>query len=340
MRWIAPLALATVAAIGGCGGGRAPAGPTAAACDVVRGMPGPEDLELDRRDPRGPRLLVSSLERRGPITPGALFAVPLSGGALGPPKVLELVGRDAVAFRPHGISLVPAARPPLLYVVNHVTESEHAIEVFEIDGDRLRFRRRLTDPLVTTPNDVVALADGHVYVTNTGPSQGLGGFLSMLLGLRRGTVAHFDGQRWTIAARDISYANGVAVNATGDRLYVAGVRDEAIHELRRRPETGAIDARLRTIEVGSGVDNLTWAGEHALLVAAHPKAFAFLRHMGNAAKRAPSEVYRVDVRDGSVTRLYADDGRTISAASTAIAHDGRLSMGQVFDDAVVACPLR
>jgi arylesterase / paraoxonase len=281
---------------------------------------------------------VSSQEHRGDNRPGAIFSVPLAAGGLGPPKPFEVAGRDGAPFHPHGISLAVTSSRTLLYVINHLTEREHAVEVFEVERDRLLFRERLTSTLLTSPNDLVALVDGHVYVTNMGPSRGVGGFLSMLLSLRRGNVVHYHAGKWTMAADKIAYANGIAVSAAGDTLYVAGVRDKAIHVYARRLDTGEIDPeRRRSIDVGSGVDNLTWADEHTLLVAAHPKALAFLGHARRAGHTAPSEVYRIDVRRGTVTLFYADDGTTISAASTALLHEGRLYLGQVFDDAVVSC---
>ncbi len=334
--WLVPLVLAT--AVAGCASGRATA---AAGCHFAQGMWGPEDIELDRQDPRGPRLIVSSQKRERARPPGAIFSIPLaSGGAFGEPKPLTLAGRGERAFHPHGISLVPGA-PPLLYVINHVTSREHAVEVFEIDGDTLRFRRPLlTDPLLTTPNDLVALRNGQIYVTNSGAGPSFGGMLAALFGLRHGTVVRFDGRRWSRAAEDIAFANGIAVNTAGDLLYVGGARDKAIHVFPRRPETGEIGERIRTLEIGSGADNLTWADAHTLLAAAHPSIRAFAWHGAGLASTAPSEVYRVDVRDGSVTRAFADDGTNVSAASTAILHDGRLYLGQVINDRVVSCPPR
>ena len=187
------LALSVVAA-GLAGTGDLPA----SECRATHGVPGPEDLELDLRDARGPRLIVSSQEQRqSPRPMGTIFSVPLAAdGTLGTPKAFELVARDARPFHPHGISLVAGA-PSLLYVINHVTDAEHAIEVFEIEGDRLLFRPPpLTSDLLTTPNDLVALPDGHVYVTNSGAGRSLGGLLTALLGLRRGNVVHHHGGRW------------------------------------------------------------------------------------------------------------------------------------------------
>jgi len=45
----------------------------------------------------------------------------------------------------------------------------------------------------------------------------------------------------------------------------------------------------------------------------------------------------VDTNGLRAERVYADSGAEISAASTGLLVNGRLYLGQVFDDAVVAC---
>ena len=47
----------------------------------------------------------------------------------------------------------------------------------------------------------------------------------------------------------------------------------------------------------------------------------------------------MDVTDGSSVLVYADPGTTISATSTAVLHDNRLYLGQVFNDGIVSCRL-
>ena len=322
-----------VAALIGCG---SLAPPSARDCHAVAWIPGPEDLELDTTDARGPRLLVSSFERRHDAGDGRIVAVPLRDRGFGEPRVLTLTGRDGRVFAPHGIALARTSAGPRLYVINHPAASEHAVEVFAVDGDRLVFERRLMSPLLVDPNDLVARDDGQIYVTNTGAS-GLGGALGFVLGLRRGTVVHFRNGTWQPAVADIGYANGIAIDPRGDVLYVAGFRDQAIHVFRR---TGAAWRREEPIHVGSGVDNLTWADDDTLIAAAHPSLSAFMRHWRDGARRAPTEVYRIDVRRRRAPeRIYTDQGAIVSAASTAILRNGWLYMGQVFDPQVVGCPL-
>jgi len=222
---------------------------------------------------------------------------------------------------------------------SRLSPSSRAIEVFDVDGDRLVFRPpRLTHALLDSPNDLVALPDGQIYVTNMGPSRGITGLLSLLLGLRLGTVVHYKDGQWHPVADGISYANGIAVSPAGDTLFVAGLRDQGIHVYPRNPGTGAIGARARFIPVGSGVDNLTWADARTLVVAAHPKLLALALHARDAARRAPSQIYRIDAATGASTLVYADDGATISAASTGLVWKDRLYMGQVFGRGIVACP--
>lgn len=301
-------------------------------------MPGPEDIELDLSGPAA-RLIVSAVERRK-AAQGAIFAIPVGqDGALGAPRALEVVGRDDTPFVPHGISLVGEAKPRL-YVINHIARDRHAVEVFRLDGERLAFVDRLTSPLLTTPNDLVTLADGQIYVTNTGRTSGIAGALALLLVRRLGSVVHHKDGRWTEVATGIAFANGIALAPDGGALYVAGTRDKALYVFRRDPRTGTLGAESRTIVIGSGVDNLTWTDGNTLVLAAHPSLFPFVLHASGVRQRSPSEVYRVDVSGARAPELvFADDGTRVSAASTAILWRDRLYMGQVFSPGVIACSL-
>jgi arylesterase/paraoxonase len=331
------LALALLLALSGCQSLAPAAGQN---CHSVAWMPGPEDIELDESDPTSPRLIVSSFERRHDAGDGRIVSVPLAARGFGEPRPFKLQRRGNSPFAPHGISLVSTPAGPRLYVINHLSESEHAVEVFIVHRDHLEpAGPPLTDALLFAPNDLVALPDGQVYVTNTGASS-LWEQLGLLFGQRRGNVVHFKDGQWRVVAEHIGFANGIAVDRSGAALYVAGFADKAIHVFRREPQTGAIGERVRSIEVGSGVDNLTWADDDTLIVAAHPSLLAMARHRASPTRRAPSEVYRVNVRrDESPTLIYSDPGTVVSAASTGIVRKGWLYLGQVFDPQVVGCPL-
>jgi arylesterase/paraoxonase len=303
-------------------------------------MPGPEDIEVDT-SAAGPRLIVSSLERRTAKAEGAIFAVPLPEG--GPIQPFEIVGRDNVRFSPHGISLV-YSEGWRLYVINHVSPCCHVIEIFEVKGSQLIFVDRLASTLLRSPNDLVALADGQIYVTNMGWTRGLLGLLGLLFAVPNGNVVHYKDGRWTVAADGIAYANGIAINRSGDTLYVAATREKAIAVFPRNRETGTLDPRVESIDIGSGVDNLSWADSNTLIAAAHPKLLALARHSRDKAHVAPSQIYSVSVRspDGEprVKLVYEDNGCAVSAASTGIQWNGALYMGQIFNRGITVCRSR
>lgn len=314
-------------------------------CQTAIGIPGPEDFALDPTSGRGrkPRLLISSQDRRlrdpngEMLQAGAIFALPLKGPGAMVPEVLPFQGRDDYPFHPHGIDLVQAPTGLLLYVINHALNDTHCIEVFRVEKKKLVFLNRLHSSLIIHPNDLTALPDGQLYISNDRTGSGLTANLCDFFKLGCGSVTHFSPAEnlWRIVAEDISFANGVAVR--DDRLYVAGSRDMGIHVYRRDPLSGAVFERVAFWEVGSGVDNLMWENEITLNTAAHPDIFAFLDHASDPDAHSPGDVYRVDITTGQATQIFADDGRIMDAPATALVYNGRLYISGVFDPEVVSC---
>ncbi len=317
-------------------------------CRTVQGVPGPEDFVLDdvTYGGRRPRLIVSSQERRRTdpngefLEPGTIYAVPLSrNGEFETPEAFTFVNRDDYPFHPHGFDLVESTEGLLLYVINHALQQSHSIEVYGVRRDELVFLRRLRSTLLVSPNDLLALPDGTLYISNDRLQTGLSGALCDYFAFGCGNVVHYSPAEnlWRVAAADISFANGV--EASEDRLFVAGTMDMGIHVYQRDAFTGRVGAKTAFYEIGSGVDNLIWEDETRLLVAAHPDIFAFLDHVEDENKHSPSEVYRVEAFTGRSQRIFADDGKLIDASATALMYAGRLFVSQVFDPEIVSCAL-
>lgn len=303
-------------------------------------MPGPEDFEPEPL-PKPARIFVSSQNRRaldeaGEFAQGGtIFQLSLEPGAV--PEPMTLAERDALPFHPHGIAAVARAPFPLLYVINHPVHHSHVIEIFEVRMKELRFVRRLRSPLLISPNDLVALPDGHIYVTNDhGTEQGVSRLLEDLLALRKSNVVRYDGVTWRIAAENIAFANGIAVSQSGDRLFVGSSRDRGIY-VYSRLAGGALNDAPRFVDLNSGADNLMWETPEWLNVAAHPSALDFLAHARDSASPSPSEVFRVHAETLRVARVYRDPGTQISASSTALVMANRLLVSQVFEDFAISC---
>lgn len=364
-------ALALLALVGG------PLGCAHAApvpCEVLGEMPGPEDF--DRLPPRGEAaLLVSSVERRGEgldTATGSLLLVDASSGAALP---MPVHGRDACAFRPHGISTVQriGGAWEVFVVVHHGREDRsregcglasaaphepertrrsrrakpsrpHSVERYRVEDDGLHFVERMTDPLLTNPNDVDAAPDGRLWVSNNPqweePSQLVS---DMLLGRRRGKVLLYRPveREWSVAARRMLYPNGVAVDEEAERLTVAAARGK----LRQFPLDGVGEAEGPPVRRGRArgtLDNLLWADDGALWTTGHPRGLAFMRHVKASEEVAPTEVFRVTPDPERRRKLAAqrafrvDDGR-VDAGSVALPVAGGVVVGQVFDPGVMLC---
>jgi hypothetical protein len=316
--------------------------------DPVGEFPGAEDFEVDASRPGRTRLLVSSLARPA-NTDGALWSLPVTAAGLG--EAVKLVDAvDGCPLRPHGISLVGRrAAAPRLYVINHRSDDDpeacrcarrgpdgcllHTIEVFDVGVDALAHVETLADPLVRSPNDLAATAEGELYVTNEVTYQSVWRRLAEMLGLSSSSyVAHFAQGRWERMAEGIFYANGIAVD--DGHVYVAGLMDQMIHVYER---SGSGDA-VASLSLGSHVDNLLWGSEPGqLFAAAHPSLLAVARHAGGFLETAPSEAYRIDVPTRSVRRIHRSGGEHARAASAAVVWDDVLYLGQVVAPGIGRC---
>jgi sugar lactone lactonase YvrE len=311
--------------------------------------PGPEDIEVDTTCPDAPRLIVSAQERRvrnsqgGSHYRGQILSVPLTGDHRGDavPFTIEGRGRD-VPFHPHGISLVQSDGGSLLYVINHKNGRSGVVEVFRVEGTRLIARETLRETgLLNRPNDLVALRNGDVYVTNlTTHNNPIADLFTVLIGSGSGSVVRYHNGQWAPAAPNIAYANGIAASPDGQRMFVAGSRDRGIHVFDLKPGADMWqEDRGEFIDVGRGVDNLTWEVPGKTLIAArHPSGWKFRQHAQNPERHSPAEVMRIDVGPPpAITRFRLEPEPQINAVSVGVMWNGGLYLGQVYDAGVHAC---
>lgn len=315
-------------------------------CQVETGIPGPEDFALDARATGGPRLIVSSQQRRGAsvdgIMPfdGALFAVPLHQGRLGEAQRLSISNRDDVAFHPVGIDLrVQADGSRRLYVANRLVPGRSVVEIYELRALQLIFRQRLASPLLVSANDLVALDDDALYVSNDflGPSWRMP--FDVLFGLPSGNIVAYRDGHWSQAVSGIAYANGLILSPAQDHLYVAAMRGGGVLDFLRDPATGALGDAPKLLKVPGGVDNLQWEDGHWLNLTSHQDLLGIAESLNDPSRRVASHAYRLDVRSGALQILFADDGQQVSIASTAWRVGDRLILGQLIEDGLVSCPV-
>jgi len=285
---------------------------------------GPEDLVLDT-SAGYPRLLVSCNARRSnqPCL-GEIFEVNLQNEKSFP--LIRTGDPDSLTFNPHGISITKNKEGVFLYVISHNdAKKKHFIVKYKVLPGELKFTAIFTHPLLVSPNALTANPDGSFWVSNDAGKRG--SKMEILFKLRKSKVIFSDGKgSWTIAADRLSFGNGIVTK--GDTAYVATTRQNKLFSYTIQAD-GKL-ANRKTIAKITGQDNLRFYG-NSLLVAAHPKPMAFVRHVKDPRKKSPSVIYRISLADFKKEVIYSDNGSFISAGSTGLIVNGYLYIAQVFE---------
>ncbi len=317
-------------------------------CRPVTGIPGPEDLVVDRQSGT---VMISFTDRRA-----AMRGEHARGGisAYSPAKPLAppvlLTGGFKRPFTPHGMSLYEAPDGTrLLYVVNmgmdsHFFEStgSSVIEIFEYRGGKLLHRETIQGKDLTSPNDLLGVGPRRFYVSiDHGAYSPFGKKLENYLQLPISYILYYDGKRFRKVAGGLAYANGLALSPDGTRLYAGATVGRKIHVYERDKTTGDLK-ELTSIRLDTGVDNLDVDEKGTIWAGCHPKLLEFVKHSKDPAALSPSEVLRIrPLKDGKydITRVYLDPGKELSGSSVAVSWRNRLLIGAVYENRFLDCEL-
>ncbi|HNR88278.1 MAG TPA: SMP-30/gluconolactonase/LRE family protein [Spirochaetota bacterium] len=310
------------------------------ACSRVTDIPGPEDIVIDRA---AGIAFISSDDRRaalrGKRVPGAVYRYRLTVEHAVPENITPAL---AFEFHPLGIDLYRSGETVRLFAVNIRADGKY-IEIFDYRDGALTHVESLHSDLITSPNDIAAAGPRSFYVTNDcGLTSPLGRTIENYLKLPLGSVVHFDGVRFTTAARRLVYANGIALSRDGKRLFVASLLGRSLEVYDRDPAQGTLD-HSASIDLGTCPDNISVDNMGALWIAAHPQVMKVMPHRDNPSLLSPSQVLTVSFGpDGGfrITDVYVDPGTGISASSVGAATDGRLLIGTIFDPMFLDCRAR
>ncbi|TGN02830.1 arylesterase [Leptospira dzoumogneensis] len=315
-------------------------------CSKISGMPGPEDLAIDRE---AGLLYVSSHERRIKDQEGKLYFLDLNSSAL-EPKLLET--DYPKNFRPHGMSLLNQNGKSRLYVISHITlYKEHAIEVFErtekpsakSKAGKWKHVQTLQDPSITSPNDLSVASENEIFVSN---DHGEGGYFTYLFQdlfrIARAEIAYFDGKTWSSLGNPLFYGNGILYVKRPDGkeyLYRAGFGLGAVLKFDIKRENGKIVlGEPKSIVLESGPDNLEIDEKGTIFTVTHPSVIKFLKHAGNPEAHSPTKIFTI-AQDDSIREIFSNSGELISAGSTALTYKERVYIAQVFNDFILQCRL-
>lgn len=315
--------------------------PVPLACRAVTGggVVGVEDLTID---PETKLAYLSGYDRRaafsGKPTRGAIWiydmnapdAVPVDATAAALPE----------GFRPHGISLFRGGDgKKALFVISHAG-GKHSVEIFDVEGATLTFRRTVTDPAMVSPNDIVGIGPDAFYVSNDHANpMGWMRTAEDYLRLRQTTVQFFDGQTFTTALSGIGGANGINVSADGKSLYLSAASELTVYVYDRDLATNKLTQRA-AVAVPGFADNLEMLANGDLLLGLHSKVLELVAHIADPAKPSPSHIMhlRADGKGSFIPQtVYYNLGDEISGVSVGASVDKRLLIGAIIEAKILDC---
>jgi arylesterase / paraoxonase len=307
-------------------------------CVEVADIWGPEDITIH---PAKQVAYISSTNRwavaRGDAGQGAIFTYDLKQDQ---PKSMMLQHDFSSDFNPHGISLfVGEQGAERLFVVNH-SNGRHSIEVFQLVDHHMVHLQTLLDPMMISPNDIVAVGLNQFYFTNDhGYPDGVMRSLEDYGRLKLANLIYYDGSNYTEAAAGFAYANGVNVSPDGKKLYLTATTGQALYVFKRDIPSGSLDLETE-IALGTGGDNIEIDANGDIWIGAHPQLLKFVGHAADKSKLSPSQVLRIQQNSQGVytiEEIYLNDGKELSGSSVAAVMEGRFLIGAVFESRFLDC---
>jgi arylesterase/paraoxonase len=302
-----------------------------------------EDIQPDRERNV---VYLSLLDRRGLVRgeapQGDILRVDLSEPELRAVTAL----RDRPAhFRPHGLSLhIDADGNRHLFVINHPADrasEPELVELFrEVAPGEFTHVRTFSDPLMISPNDIVAVGPGQFYVANDKVSGGVLAAALQQFGVGGSPLVYVDGERAEVVSGNIAAGGGISASNDLRQVYVAETSAQRLRVFERTGSGGTV-RELARIPLGTSPDNIDVAPDGSLWIGAHANVFALIQHF-TAEKPAPSQVLRVALRDGTqadIEQVYLNTGEAISASSVGVQIDGRLLIGSITERKMLVCKL-
>lgn len=314
-------------------------------CKRIGGMPGPEDFELIREKGKT-YLIVTSIDRREPGSIGKLFYLDLDQqDSLWQPKELQ-VDQYPPNFRPHGISSSLYKGKLRIYVISHIDSSLslHSIEVFEKESEsanKWKYVKSLKDSLLCSPNDLFAINDEKLLISNDGQdAKGFFFYWNFLTKRKTADITYYENGKFYETNEKLAFGNGIWYDESEKKLYRSSHIEKAIFVYKAKwvENHPPILELIYKVSFPGGPDNII-KFENNFYTTVHPDDFAFLGHAGDKSKISPSMAYKFQ-EDFIPELIYANKGDQISAASTAVILKGNLILSQVFEDYLLTCKIK
>ena len=302
-----------------------------------------EDIAIDHQEGIA---YLSALDRRGLVegkaVTGTILKLDLSNTDLPPVTAIE---KNLDGFRPHGISLFTHENGDrTLFVINHSGGVDERIEIFfkRVGEEQFSHIETLTDPLITHPNDLVAVSERKFYIANdSGAANVMERIGEMLFGIGLSPLVFFDGVKFSIVADGLRSSGGINADKNKGKLYVGETMGKAIRVYNLTENGSLLDLKTE-IQLNNLVDNIDLDANSDLWIANHTNTLSFIRHINDVKSPAPSQVQRISVRNGHFgppQTVFENDGRLFSASSVGGRYKGLLLVGSITEPNILVCEL-
>lgn len=288
---------------------------------VIEGPPGLEDITFDQESGVA---FISSQDRRTMengqfVNQGGVYAFSIISGD---EKFINMTEnfKSKNGFYPHGISLFTADdSTKTLFVINHSREG-HVIERFLIEDNKAIHLQSITSPAFLNPNDIHAISPTEFYLTNDhNVSPKFVRVVTDFLKIGTGTVVYHDGDKGSIVAEGIPYANGIHTSKDGKKLFVASTNVNELLVYNINDDKTLEEEAVH--DTGVGVDNIELDDAGNLYIGCHPQLLKFLGHSKDSTKLSPTVILKITYNEASKSFnqeiIYTDDGSNLSGGSVA-----------------------
>jgi hypothetical protein len=322
-------------------------------CQKISRTPGPEDFELIRLKNQT-QMIISSHDRRNFDSNGKLYKINLESHLLAKSKFNSSylveplhVDRYPENFKPHGISSSYKNGKLRLYVISHpnLKEKKNTIEIFELGNEKTfswKYMGELVNEKLSHPNDLYALPEERLLISNDGDSvNAFLFFINFIFKRATAEITYYENGKYYIADEKVPFGNGIYYEEieSEKRLYRSSHLDKSIYvyDVKWIENYQPMLTLQFKIPFDGGPDNIM-KNEYGFYVATHPSNLAFLNHVKSAENYAPSMIYKIE-KLTNTKLIYSNEGKEISAASTAVAYKNKLFIAQVFEDFILACEI-
>lgn len=294
---------------------------------------GAEDITIDHENNTA---IISSDDRfatlHGQDGRGMIYVLNLNEPGSKPFALID-------SIHPHGISLYHSPEGHFIYAVNH-DKGKHSILLYQGQNLVSTFQ---DSTFILSPNDVVAVDEKRFYFTNDhGSHTSFGRKLEDYFQLKKSNVIYFDGGKYSIAADNIAYANGINMSSDDKEVYVASTIGGSVLVYDRDAASGKLTLKDEII-LKTGTDNIELDEQGNLWVACHPKLLTFVQHANDTSKFSPSQIFKLTKNANGkfvAAEIFLSKGIDLSGSSVAAVSGNTMLIGSVLDEGILRCALK